>query len=214
MPAPADAPAPMPSSGTSDGDHYFSLVPGSASAPRDIRVVVGGQAMHLTSDRGVFSGDHLDPGTAVLLRRAPDPPATGSLLDIGCGYGVIACSLARRSPGATVIGVDVNVRALELTRLNAQRLDLPNVVACQPDEVDPAATFAAIYSNPPIHVGKPLLHGLLLRWLPRLEPGGRAYFVVHRHLGSDSLQRWLGSVGFPCERLASVRGYRVLSAGR
>jgi 16S rRNA (guanine1207-N2)-methyltransferase len=168
--------------------------------------------MHLTTDRGVFSGDHLDPGTAVLLRRAPDPPATGTVLDIGCGYGVIACSLARRAPRATVLGVDVNLRALELTRANAQRLELSNVVVQHPDEVSPDLTFSAIYSNPPIHVGKPLLHALLLRWLPRLEPNARAYLVVHRHLGSDSLQRWLDSIGFPCERLASVRGYRVLAA--
>lgn len=204
----------MPSSGKGEGDHYFSPTPASPSAPRDIRVVVNGDAMHLTTDRGVFSGDHLDPGTSVLLQRAPDPPASGTLLDIGCGYGVIACSLARRSPEAMVVGVDVNTRALELTRANAQRLGLSNVVEQQPDEVDPATTFAAIYSNPPIHIGKPLLHGLLLQWLPRLDPGGRAYLVVHRHLGSDSLQRWLDSVGYPCERLASVRGYRVLSAGR
>lgn len=169
--------------------------------------------MHLTTGRGVFSGDHLDPGTAVLLRRAPDPPTTGTLLDIGCGYGVITCSLARRSPGATVIGVDVNTRALDLTRANAQRLGLPNLVAQHPDEVDPGSRFAAIYSNPPIRIGKALLHGLLLHWLPRLEPDGRAYLVVHRHLGADSLQRWLDSVGYPCERLASVRGYRVLAAG-
>ncbi len=183
------------------------------SQERDIRVVVHGEAMHLTTDRGVFSSDHLDPGTAVLLSRAPDPPASGTVLDVGCGYGVIACSLARRAPGATVIGIDVNTRALELTRANAARLELRNVVVKHPDEVDPELTFSAIYANPPIHVGKPMLHSLLLRWLPRLEPGGRAYLVVHRHLGSDSLQRWLDSVGYPCERLASVRGYRVLSAG-
>jgi 16S rRNA (guanine1207-N2)-methyltransferase len=203
---------PNPPDGAPASDHYFSPAPAAASAPRDIRVVVDGHAMHLTTDRGVFSGDHLDPGTAVLLSRAPAPPATGTLLDIGCGYGVIACSLARRAPGATVVAVDVNARALELTRANAQRLGLSNVVVEHPDGVGPDLTFAAIYSNPPIHVGKPLLHALLLRWLPRLEPDGRAYLVVHRHLGSDSLQRWLDSIGFPCERMASVRGYRVLAA--
>lgn len=176
--------------------------------------MVDGQAMHLTTDRGVFSDGHLDQGTAVLLRQAPAPPATGSVLDLGCGYGAVACAVARRSPGATVVAVDVNPRALELTLGNALRLGLDNVVVGRPNEVDPATMFAAIYSNPPIHVGKPQLHELLLRWLPRLEPDARAYLVVHRHLGSDSLQRWLGSVGFSCDRLASVRGYRVLAAGR
>ena len=195
-------------------DHYFSTAPGSPSAPRDIRVVVDGEAMHLTTDRGVFSSGHLDPGTAVLLRRAPDPPKTGTLLDLGCGYGAITCALARRSPGATVLGVDVNPRALDLTRANAHRMGFDNVVVQRPDDVGPATTFTAIYSNPPTHIGKPRLHEMLLRWLPRVESGGRAYLVVHRHLGSDSLQRWLETVGFSCERLASVRGYRVIAAGR
>ena len=207
-----DGPAGTPALGRPAHEHYFAARPGSRSSPREIRVVVGGDAMHLTTDRGVFSSDHLDPGTGVLLAKAPDPPTSGVVLDVGCGYGVITCSLARRAPDAMIVGVDVNERALELTRANAVRHGLENVVALPPDEVDPLTMFAAIYSNPPIHIGKALLHEVLLRWLPRLRPDGRAYLVVHRHLGSDSLQRWLDSAGFPCERLASVRGYRVLAA--
>ena len=191
-------------------EHYFSATPGSASNPHEIRAVLGGLEVHLASDVGVFSHGHLDPGTAILLRRAPAPPATGALLDLGCGYGPVACWLALRSPGAEVVAVDVNDRALDLTRQNAARHDLVNVVVAEPDQVDPALSFAAIYSNPPIHVGKPELHALLGRWLARLEPGGHAYLVVQKHLGSDSLQRWLAEEGWACERLTSVRGYRVL----
>jgi 16S rRNA (guanine1207-N2)-methyltransferase len=78
------------------------------------------------------------------------------------------------------------------------------------DEIDPALRFAAIWSNPPIRIGKAALHDLLLAWLPRLSPGGLAHLVVQKHLGSDSLQRWLTGQGFPAERIASRSAYRVL----
>ena len=81
-----------------------------------------------------------------------------------------------------------------------------------PDEVDPEATYDEIWSNPPIRVGKDALHELLLRWLPRLRPGGRALMVVGKNLGSDSLAAWLGEQGYPTEKLASAKGFRVLES--
>lgn len=204
----------MPSDHADHADHYFSAVPGAASRRREIRVVLGTTETHLLTDAGVFSGEHLDPGTSVLLRQAPAPPTTGALLDLGCGYGPVACWLGLGAPGARVVAVDVNERAVELTRENAARLGLTNVEAVGPGEVDPAVTFAAIYSNPPIHIGKPELHRLLEHWLGRLEPDGHAYLVVQKHLGSDSLQRWFTTLGLACDRLASVRGYRVLDVHR
>lgn len=165
--------------------------------------------------RGVFSSSRLDPGTAVLLQRAPRPPASGELLDLGCGYGPIACVLGERSPGARVWAVDPNERARELTRVNAEAWGLRNVVVADP----PAdVRFAAIYSNPPIRVGKDVLHDLLTSWLSRLADDGAAYLVVQRNLGADSLQRWLETQGYGSARLASAKGYRILevtgSAGR
>lgn len=194
-------------------EHYFSARPGTPASAREIRLVVDGRELLLVSDSGVFSADRVDAGTAVLLQHAPAPPSSGVLLDLGCGYGPIACALATRSPGADVIGVDVNARALTLTQANAQRLGLPRIQARHPDEVEPSLRFAAIYSNPPIRVGKAALHELLTRWLDRLTRGGRAYFVVHRHLGADSLQRWLAERPYEVERITSVRGYRILGVG-
>lgn len=191
-------------------DHYFSAEPGTPSSAREVRLVVDGRELLLASDTGVFSADRIDAGTSVLLQHAPPPPARGTVLDLGCGYGPIACALATRSPGADVLAVDVNARAVALTQANAERLGLPRLRALAPDDVDPALRFAAIYSNPPIRVGKTALHDLLTQWLDRLTPDGCAYLVVHRHLGSDSLQRWLAERPYAVERLASVRGYRIL----
>lgn len=194
--------------------HYFDSDPAVGSETASFDVVLPDAAFTLTTDRGVFSHGHLDTGTAVLLREAPVPPSTGDLLDLGCGAGAIALTLALRSPGATVWAVDVNVRARELTALNAARRGVGNVRVSAPDEVPADVEFAAIWSNPPIRIGKAALHELLLTWLPRLEPHGRAVMVVGKNLGADSLQRWLVEQGHPTERLASAKGFRILEVTR
>lgn len=158
----------------------------------------------------MFSAHRVDPGTIELLRAAPSPPPTGDLLDLGCGYGPIAVTMARRAPGATVWAIDTNQRAVALTGENAARLGLGNIRAIRPDEVRPDVRFAAIWSNPPIRVGKDALHQLLLGWLGRLTPDGRAHLVVHKHLGGDSLADWLIGEGHATTRLASRKGYRLL----
>jgi 16S rRNA G1207 methylase RsmC len=158
----------------------------------------------------VFSHERLDLGTRILLQHAPPPRHRGDILDLGCGYGPIALTMAFRRKRARVWAVDVNERALDLVRENAERAGRNNIVACTPDNVPADVRFAAIYSNPPIRIGKHALHDLLLHWLGRLLPGGSAVLVVHKHLGSDSLARWLTGAGFPTVRLLSERGYRLL----
>jgi 16S rRNA (guanine1207-N2)-methyltransferase len=180
---------------------------------REVTFDVAGRTFRLATAAGVFSADRLDPGTAVLLRKAPlpGPDTTGTLLDLGCGYGPVAAVLATGAPDVTVYAVDVNRRALELVRANAATLDIADrVVAVTPDEVPPEVRFEQLWSNPPIRVGKDELHALLLRWLPRLAPGGTAWLVVARNLGADSLQAWLAAQGWPAQRYASQKGYRVL----
>jgi 16S rRNA (guanine1207-N2)-methyltransferase len=167
----------------------------------------------LATDRGVFSGDHVDPGTKLLLLDGPRPePGTGDLLDLGCGYGPIAIALARRAPEATVWAVDVNERARALCAENAAATgvgDRVRVIA--PDECPSGITFAGIWSNPPIRIGKPALHALLFTWLDRLAPDGRAHLVVQKHLGADSLADWLGRSGYDTTRIGSRMGYRLLT---
>ena len=191
-------------------DHYFSATPASADERRTINVPLAGRTRAVQVAPGVFSADRIDQGTTVLLQHAPQPPQTGTFLDLGCGWGPIALTLALRSPGAQVWAVDVNERALDLTRTNAASLGLTNLRPVTADQLPTDVRFDLIWSNPPIRVGKQVLHDLLLAWLPRLAPGGVAHLVVQRNLGSDSLQRWLIDQGFPTERLTSVKGFRVL----
>ena len=125
------------------------------------------------------------------------------------------------APQAEVHAVDVNSRSLSLTEQNARALGLQNVSVSTPDEVDPTLRFDTIWSNPPIRVGKEVLHNILLTWLPRLAPCGAAYLVVQKNLGSDSLQKWLDAHflerfegEFTVSRYATSKGFRVLEVLR
>jgi 16S rRNA G1207 methylase RsmC len=198
-------------------EHYFSSKPAAGDALRTVPVRLAGREFEVLTAGGVFSPGHVDLGTRVLLDEVPEPPATGHLLDLGAGWGPVALTLGLEAPDATVWAVDVNERALDLVRRNAARLGLSNVNAALPDDVPDGVEFAAIWSNPPIRIGKPELHALLRRWLPRLETGATAWLVVQKNLGADSLQRWLGDDlgdGWRVERAASAKGFRVLAVTR
>ena len=198
-------------------EHYFSAKPESELRLRSIGVELVDRLYEVQTAGGIFSPDRIDTGTQVLLTNTPPPPPGGQLLDLGCGWGPIALSLAIQSPHATVWAVDVNERALDLVRRNASTLGLDNVNAARPEDVPDDLSFMTIRSNPPIRVGKPELHALLLRWLPRLDRESDAWLVVQRNLGSDSLQRWLDGAlpdDVAVARAAVAKGYRVLRVRR
>jgi 16S rRNA G1207 methylase RsmC len=169
-------------------NHYFDPGDGEWTS-REIRVELVGREFTLETAASTFSPEHLDTGTRILLETVPDP--IGTVLDIGCGWGPIALTAALRSPESPVWGIDVNQRALELTRRNAVRVGVSNVTVGLPDEVPADLRFDTIWSNPPIRVGKAELHAILETWLPRLNPGGEAWLVVAKNLGADSLMKWL-----------------------
>jgi 16S rRNA G1207 methylase RsmC len=198
------------------GDHYFSTEPSAPATRRTVAFEAGGRQFTLNASGGVFSAQRLDPGTGVLLRKAPLPgPRGGVYLDLGSGYGAISAVLAATSPAARVYAVDVNTRALELVAENAVALDLAErIIPASPDQVPAEVVFDEIWSNPPIRIGKAELHEMLLSWLPRLAAHGTAWLVVARHLGGDSLQAWLTGQGYLVERCASQKGYRVLAVRR
>lgn len=194
--------------------HYFSPKPDSVSQPRRIRIELDDLSFEIRTDGEVFSPRRLDPGTRILLDLAPTPHPGARVLDAGCGYGAIGLTLAQRDPTATVTAVDINERARALCLGNAQRLGLGNVAVVAPEALAGLDLFDAIYSNPPIRIGKAALHQLLLGWFERLNPQGVAHLVVNKNLGSDSLSRWLEQRGFVTSRIGSRQGYRVLRVAR
>lgn len=197
-----------------DQEHYFSADPSVAFERIPVETEVWDTELRLTSGSGVFAKGRLDVGTAILFRET-EPPAAGRILDLGCGYGIIGLAIAKVVRDAEITAVDVNERAVLLANENAEKLGVADRYrAATPDRIDLEDTYDEIWSNPPIRIGKAALHVLLLTWLPRLRPGGRAVMVVGKNLGGDSLQRWLGEQGYPTTRIGSAKGFRVLETRR
>lgn len=201
----------------SEGEQYFTTNPGSPDERKTIEVTLVGHQLPVQVSRGVFSAGRLDLGTSVLLKRVPKPPESGNFLDLGCGWGPISLSMGLLSPEAKIFALDINQRALDLTRQNAQSTGLNNICVLTPEQVPSNLALDLIWSNPPIRIGKEALHTLLMTYLPRLKTGGMAYLVVQRNLGADSLMTWLknrlGSE-WSIRKFASAKGYRIIEVGR
>lgn len=204
-------------------EHYFSASPAGEFSTRTIEVMLAGERRQVVTAGAVFSPEHLDRGTEVLLRAIGDASTEGSasddgrlILDLGCGWGPIALSAALSHPSHVVWAIDVNARARALTEANASSLGLKNLRVAAPEEVPAELQFDEIHSNPPIRIGKNALHAMLRQWLPRLADSGTAYLVVAKHLGAESLQKWI-STEFPTlrvSRLARDKGFHVIEASR
>ncbi len=188
---------------------YFAESPTTASKPASVQLALADVTLQLTTDRGVFSHGDIDVGTKLLLQEA-GTPAGNTLVDLGCGYGPMACTMAARSPTATVWAVDVNERARDLCRTNAHDNRLTNVTTLSPTQWPAGQLIDTLWSNPPIRIGKVALHNMLTTWLARLAPTGTALLVVQRHLGADSLQTWIEGLGRSTKRVSSRHGYRLL----
>lgn len=198
-------------------EHYFTVNPESSPNFRPLEVTLNSRVVQLTTASGIFSPDRIDQGTQVLLANSPGTPPSGNLLDLGCGWGPVALTLAMQSPHSTIWAVDVNERALELVNINAKALGLENIRAVLPDQVPEDVTFRAIRSNPPIRIGKNELHNLLMNWLVRLQPGAEAHLVVQKNLGADSLQRWLEislAPHYSVFRSTTSKGFRIIRVRR
>jgi len=198
--------------------HYFSEAPAGDLRPREIEVELAGAPRTVVTAGGVFSPEHLDRGTEILLKTLAKVrnETEGPILDLGCGWGPIALAAALEHPDREVWAIDVNERSRELTARNAQSLGLANLRVADPESLPSGLAFGEIRSNPPIRIGKEALHGLLRLWLPRLADDGVANLVVAKHLGADSLQRWIAAE-FPdleVERVARDKGFHVIGAVR
>ena len=193
-------------------EHYFSSEPTAKKIETEVSFEVDGVKFDMTAASGTFSSTKLDPGTKVLLSHTSLLPKDGNVLDLGCGWGPIGIVIATVCPAAKVHAIDINQRSIEQTRANADRVGLTNLSICLAKDLPTDLKFDAIWSNPPIRIGKVALHELLRTYIPRLEAGGRAVFVVQKNLGADSLVRWLAEE-FPSHevsRIGTAKTYRII----
>lgn len=192
--------------------HYFSEQPLTDAKTHEVEFEVEGKVFQLTAASGTFSSTRLDAGTKVLLKESAHFPGAGTILDIGCGWGPISLAIAQLRPNTQVLGLDVNSRSLELATKNANRMGLQNFKAVRVEELPEGLKLDGIWSNPPIRVGKAVLHELMQTWIPRLRVGGSAMLVVQKQLGAESFQKWLADSfsDFQVSRHSIDKGYRVI----
>ena len=193
-------------------DHYYTRVPQSESKPVDCEYSYRGVALSFRTDAGVFSKGEVDTGTRLLLEALPEK-MNGDILDLGCGWGVIGISVARKWPGTRVTLADVNTRALDLSRENARR-NRAEVTCVESDGMAAleGQAFDAVVTNPPIRAGKQVIYKMFADAAKSLKPGGALYLVIRKQQGAESCMKYLQTIYQNVEKLVKSGGFWVLRA--
>ena len=193
-------------------DHYYTRVPRSESRPVDCAYSYRGISLSFRTDAGVFSKGEVDTGTRLLLEALPEE-MSGDILDLGCGWGVIGISIARKWPGTRVTMADVNTRALDLSRENAKR-NRAEVTCVESDGMAAleGQGFDAVVTNPPIRAGKQVIYKMFADAARSLKPGGALYLVIRKQQGAESCVKFLQTIYGSVEKLDRSGGFWVLKA--
>ena len=193
-------------------DHYYTRTPQSASRPAECSFTYRDVDLVFETDAGVFSRGEVDTGTRLLLEALPED-MHGEILDLGCGWGVIGISIARKWPETQVTMADVNTRALDLSRENAKR-NRAEVICAESDGMEALAdrNFDAVVTNPPIRAGKQVIYKMFADAAQRLKPGGALYLVIRKQQGAESCIRYLETIYEKVEKLDKSGGFWVLKA--
>ena len=191
-------------------DHYYTRDPQSESRPVECEYVYRGERLRFVTDAGVFSRGEVDTGTRLLLEALPEEMA-GEILDLGCGWGVIGISIAKKWPECNVTMADVNLRALELSRENAKK-NRTEVECVESDGMAALAgrTFDAVVTNPPIRAGKQVIYQMFADAAKSLKPGGALYLVIRKQQGAESCMKYLKTIYGEVEKLDKSGGFWVL----
>ena len=193
-------------------DHYYTRDPQSASRPAECEFTYRGIRLTFRTDAGVFSRGEVDTGTRLLLEALPEE-MRGEILDLGCGWGVIGISIARKWPETRVTMADVNTRALELSRENAKR-NRAEVICAESDGMEAfrGKAFDAVVTNPPIRAGKQVIYRMFADAAEALKPDGALYLVIRKQQGAESCIRYLQTIYASVEKLDRSGGFWVLKA--
>ena len=193
-------------------DHYYTRTPRSESKPVDCEYTYRGIPLSFRTDAGVFSKGEVDTGTRILLEALPEE-MSGEILDLGCGWGVIGISIAKKWPETNVTMADVNLRALDLSRENAKR-NRAEVICTESDGMAAleGRTFDAVVTNPPIRAGKQVIYKMFADAANSLKPGGALYLVIRKQQGAESCVKYLQTIYASVEKLDKSGGFWVIRA--
>lgn len=191
-------------------DHYYTANPTSAHDLREIEVAALGIAARFTTDAGVFSRDGLDRGTQALLGALP--PLSGSMLDMGCGWGAIGVTLGKKYPELEIVMADVNSRAVELSRANAAKNGVRAEVVQSDGFSNIERSFDCVITNPPIRAGKQTIYGMFADAREHLNPGGSLWIVIRKQQGAPSALKALREMYAEAEVVDREAGFWTIRA--
>lgn len=195
-------------------DHYYSKQPQSAEKTSIISCELKNHAFSFTTSSGVFSKRGIDFGSQFLIETFQAPDIAGDFLDLGCGYGPIGISIAYFHDEHQVYMVDINERAVELAKKNAQYHNVSNVHVMQSNGFEhlKGQSFAAIITNPPIRAGKKVIQGFFKESATHLVDKGELWVVVQKKQGAPSIITYLSTLFSKVEVVQKKKGYYIIRA--
>ncbi len=197
-------------------EHYFSAQSKTSHDLKEMHATINNIELKFFTSNAVFSKQQVDYGSQVLIESilANEHPFSGKLLDVGCGYGTLGLFFAKAYPDLICHLVDVNERALDLSRRNAQVNQLSDRVHIWLSDQLSAVTetYQVVVTNPPIRAGKSVVHGIYEGAYRVLEPGGRLYIVIQKKQGAPSSKAALEALFGSCRVVNKQSGYHILCA--
>ena len=191
-------------------DHYFTAHPRSEKSLFMVHTYLRRRSFSFLTASGVFSNRRIDSGTR-LLAESMVLPTEGRVLDLGCGYGVLGIVAAAFNPNLELFLVDVNERAVWLSKQNTQLNNISNAETRQGRLYEPVEDliFNCILTNPPVSAGMETVRTIILQAPQYLKSKGSFQMVIRSKIGSKTLSRFLEGVFGNMEVLARKSGYRV-----
>jgi 16S rRNA (guanine1207-N2)-methyltransferase len=194
-------------------DHYYSQTPGVKHDRQIHEANLRGYSLQFMTDAGVFSKSGVDYGSRVLLDALVLAPSA-KVLDVGCGYGPIGLTAAKLAPEGHVTMIDINERAVELSKENAKLNGINNVTVTQSDIYESVKEnrYDVILTNPPIRAGKQVVHRIFEEGYQLLNPGGKMWVVIQKKQGAPSAEAKLELLFDDVEEVTKDKGYRIFLA--
>ena len=195
-------------------EHYYSKKPQVESKPRQFKFTLRGFVLSFETDTGVFSKNEVDFGSRVLIETFEMPNLEGVVLDVGCGYGPIGLSIAKSYADRTIYMVDINERAVTLSKKNAEVNGIQNVHIFESDGLSAVndVRAAAILTNPPIRAGKDTIFKFYDEAYERLVESGELWVVIQKKQGAPSTVSKLEEKFSEVEVVEKKKGYWIIRA--
>jgi len=192
--------------------HYFTSNENTKTNEKEFQVDVLGHPFKFITDSGVFSKGELDEASRFLIETCGALSMSGTILDVGCGYGAIGITLA--SIGSNEVHmIDVNLRAIDLAKRNAMLNNVSNINVYESFCYDGVGQkFSHIISNPPIRAGKKIVHQIIAEAIDHLEDNGTFIIVIGKQHGAASAQKKMMEVFGNAERIERKKGFWILQS--